>query len=140
LSNYRQKRTNKVSPETIAATLALVATLETNNGTLKNHEIVRNPASIHYGDAAQGTYGLMPKTLKSLGFSENQEKQAATKLARITLRNAKGCRIAAAVILWEQGHNIKKITAKHWQRGNAQQRLARITKFRRNEAYGKRFF
>lgn len=132
------------SPTLIAATLALVASLESNNGKLTEHPVIHNPASIHFGHAAVGTYGLMPNTLKSLGFSEKQEEQAAKKLALITLRNARGCRVKAAVVLWEQGHNIKNVTAKHWQRGSAKQRLAKVTKefkrFKRNEAYGKRFY
>ena len=133
-----------MNPTLVAATLSLVAYLETNNGTLTAHPTIQNPASIHFGTAAVGRWGLMPNTLKSLGFSKHQEELAAKKLARITLHNTRGCKVVAAVILWEQGHNIKNVTAKHWERGNAKQRLAKVTKefkrFKGSKAYGKRFY
>jgi hypothetical protein len=125
---------------TIAKTLALVASLETDNGRNLDHTVIKNPNSIHYGTSAQGIYGVMPKTIEDLKARDADE--AARKLAAQILKHNGGCPVKAAVVQWEQGQNIT-VKPKHWQRGNAQQRhekvLERFPKTKRTKAYGKRF-
>lgn len=104
---------------TLNLTLTMIAVLESTNGKDVNHPVIRNPASIHYGESAQGTFGLMPKTIKEFGGTE---ERAAVKLARYILARNGNCPLQTAVVSWEQGQNIK-VSTKHWHRGNAPQRL-----------------
>ena len=125
---------------TVKLTLSLVAALESQNGTLINHPVIRNPSSMHYGQAAQGVYGMMPKTTAEFG---GNVAEAPYTLARYILRRNGGCPLKTAVIHWEQGQNIKA-TPEHWRKGTAPQRLERASKIWRGPLkctkwYGKKF-
>src|SRR4051812_12639571 len=108
----------------LTLTLSLISAVESNVGTILAHKVVRNPASIHFGDAAVGTYGMMPNTLKAL--HEANPDRAAPKLAkRILARNTANirgylapsspCPFITAVVLWKQGPNAT-IHAYTWNR------------------------
>ncbi len=89
--------------------------------------VIRNPASIHDGDAAIGTYGMMPNTLKEL--READPNKAARKLATAILERIKGivggpCPYMAAVILWERGPRAR-VDVGAWRRPEALKRLKR---------------
>lgn len=117
----------------LSTTLLIIAALESNSGTLLAHEPVRNPASIHYGEAAIGPYGMMPKTLQEL--REGDPTRAAKKLATAILArnstNIRGyiappspCPLLTAVILWEHGPR-KRINVSTWEKKTVQKRLKR---------------
>lgn len=102
------------SVTTVKLTLAMVSALESSGGLQVEHPVITNPKSIHYGQAAQGEYGMMPKTLAEFGSPE--------RLAKHILKRNGGCPIKAAVIQWEQGQNIK-VQPVHWTKATAPLRL-----------------
>ncbi len=92
--------------------------VESNHGKQLNHEIIRNPSSIHFQDQAIGRFGVMPNTVKLLDrrpdalekFKSNPsyEKKLAKKYALTILRAAGGCPLTAS-ILWLRGPGAQPV-------------------------------
>lgn len=117
----------------IAMTLTLVSALESSGGRNVRHELIRAPASIHYGTAALGEFGMMPKTLR-LMHTDNPSV-GATRYAEAALKRSGGCPITAAVILWEQGLNARSEAPATWRRGNARARLSKALAIWKQRAF-----
>ncbi len=137
----------------LTVTLQIIAALESNSGTLLAHKPIRNPASIHYGDAAIGHYGIMPKTLKEMGTTDPHEgaRRLATAILARNTTNIRGylappspCPLITAVILWEHGPR-KRVNVSTWSKPTVQKRLKRARMvwkgpvFNRTAAFGRGF-
>ena len=87
--------------------------VESNHGTMLNHEQITNPKSIHYGDRALSSFGIMPNTIKMHKKDPERFKtdlKYQRKVAKIhtikVLQKTRGCPLTAS-ILWLKGRNYK---------------------------------
>lgn len=95
--------------EDIQRFLRIAGLLESSGGTNTKHKTIES--GLHAGDAAQGTYGMMPNTMEelqkrypnSLGERSSTDDYA-NKMAELVLNRAKGDEKLAAA-LWHEGHN-----------------------------------
>lgn len=117
----------------LTITLSLVSALESNSGTNVKHLTVRSPSSIHYGEAAIGDYGMMPKTLQELKTADAKEgaRRLATRILKRNTTNVRGylapsspCPFITAVVLWERGPRAR-LTADMWRKEGVTRRLRR---------------
>ena len=107
----------------IALTLTLIAAVESNSGTNLAHKVIRSPASIHYGEAAVGRYGLMPATLRQLG-TQDEERAAKRLIARIRAKQGTRCPWVT-LIAWQYGPN-HVIGARDWVKAKRRINRARL--------------
>ena len=103
--------------------LKKIGMLESSGGVNTNHPVIKSGEQA--GDAALGTYGLMPNTMKEMAnrypseTTKGQSKEDLTINALVDpkfantmagtmadyLKNKRGLTDEEAAVAWEQGHN-----------------------------------
>lgn len=90
----------------LTLTLALISAVESNCGKNVVHTTIRDPASVHLGQAAQGRFALMPATMRLMRTGD-PELAALRYVATLTRPGRSACPLDT-LRAWERGPGAKR--------------------------------